>query len=83
MSVAADYSKLTGTGVAEGTVTVTVMAEDPDGNEVGDAFATPVAKRYAALIAQMYEWRNDPPWVDHKSHPDRLPELRHRLPPAS
>ena len=28
-------------------------------------------KKYAALIAQMYEWRNDPEWKDHKSHTDR------------
>ncbi|MXY15467.1 MAG: hypothetical protein F4Y57_00250, partial [Acidobacteria bacterium] len=26
---------------------------------------------YAALIAQMREWRNDPQWVSHKSHTDR------------
>ena len=27
--------------------------------------------RYAALIAQMYEWRNDPQWRHRKSHTDR------------
>ena len=26
---------------------------------------------YASLIAQMYEWRNDPRYVAHKSHTDR------------
>ena len=26
---------------------------------------------YAALIAQMREWRNDPQWVSYKSHTDR------------
>ena len=26
---------------------------------------------HAALIAQMYEWRNDPKWVAYKSHTDR------------
>ena len=34
----------------------------------GDAVAV---HRYAALIAQMYEWRNDPRYVNHKSHTDR------------
>ena len=27
--------------------------------------------RYAALIAQMVEWRNDPKWVSYRSHTDR------------
>ncbi len=27
--------------------------------------------RYAALIAKMYEWRNDPQWVHAKAHTDR------------
>ncbi len=26
---------------------------------------------YAELIAQIYEWRNDPKWVDDKTHTDR------------
>ena len=29
------------------------------------------AGKHAELIVQMYEWRNDPDWVDHKSHTDR------------
>ena len=27
--------------------------------------------QYADLIAKMYDWRNDPQWVDYKSHTDR------------
>ncbi len=27
--------------------------------------------QHAELIAQMYEWRNDPEWVKHKEHTDR------------
>ncbi len=40
--VAADYSKLTVTGVAEGTATVTVAARDSDGNQVSDSFTVTV-----------------------------------------
>ena len=73
VSVAADYSALTLTGVAEGTATVTVTAQDSDGNRVSDAFQVEVsaAGEHAALIAQMYQWRNDPEWVSEKAHTDR------------
>ncbi|MCY4556456.1 MAG: Ig-like domain-containing protein, partial [Chloroflexi bacterium] len=72
VSVAADYSKLTVTGVAVGTATITVTAADGNGNRVSDAFdASVVVRKYAALIAQVYEWRNDPNGVNNKSHTDR------------
>ena len=71
VTVASDGSKLTLAGVAEGTTTITVTAQDADGNTVSDTFDAPVAKKYAGLIAQMYQWRNDPQWKDHKSHTDR------------
>ena len=71
VTVAADQSQLTLTGVAEGTATITVTAQDADGNTVSDTFDAPVAKRYASLIAQMYEWRNDPRYVNDKAHTDR------------
>ena len=57
--------------MAEGTATITVTAQDSDGNSVSDVFEAPVAKRYASLIAQMYEWRNDPRYVSDKAHTDR------------
>ena len=38
VSVASDYSKLTLTGVAAGTETITVTAQDSDGNMVSDSF---------------------------------------------
>ncbi len=72
---------LTVIGVSAGTATITVTAQDADGNEVGDAFdvtvtAPPLQQQtqqepYADLIAQMYEWRNDPQWVSYKAHTDR------------
>ena len=71
VTVAADHSSLTVKGVAEGTVTITVTAQDSDGNRVSDDFEVPVAKRYTALIAKMYEWRNDPQWVSERPHTDR------------
>ena len=71
VSVSADYSTLTLTGVAEGTATVTVTAQDSDGNRVSDAFEAPVARKYNALISQMYQWREDPQWRHQKSHTDR------------
>ena len=71
VSVSADYSTLTLTGVSVGTGTVTVTTEDPDGNRVSDTFDVEVAKKYAALIAQMYKWREDPQWRHRKSHTDR------------
>ncbi len=70
VSVASDGSTLTLGGVAEGTATVTVTAQDSDGNRASDAFEAPVGK-YAALIAQMYQWREDPQWRHQKSHTDR------------
>ncbi len=71
VSVAADGATLTLTGVAEGTATVTVTAEDSDGNRASDAFQVEVVKRFASLIPQMYQWRNDPRYVDDKAHTDR------------
>ena len=71
VSVASDGSKLTVAGVGEGTATITVTAQDSDGNRVSDAFDAPVARKYNALIAQMYQWRNDPQWVSEKAHTDR------------
>ena len=62
---------LTIVALAEGTETITVTAQDSDGNSVSDTFEVSVVKKYAALIAQMYEWRNDPQWVDNKTHTDR------------
>ena len=44
VTVASDGSKLTLSGVTEGTVTITVTAEDSDGNTVSDAFDVSVAK---------------------------------------
>ena len=72
VSVASDYSRLTVTGVAVGTATITVTAADGNGGTVSDAFdASVVVRKYAALIAQVYEWRNDPNGVNNKSHTDR------------
>ena len=71
VSVAADGSRLTVTAVAVGTATITVTAQDSDGNTVQDAFEVAVVRKYAALIAQVYEWRNDPNGVNNKSHTDR------------
>ena len=71
VTVASDGSSLTVTGVAEGTATITVTAQDSDGNRVSDSFEVEVEKKYAGLIAQMYEWRNDPQWVGEKAHTDR------------
>ena len=71
VTVASDGSSLTLAGIAEGTATITVTAQDSDGNRVSDVFQAPVAKQYAALIAQMYQWREDPQWRHQKSHTDR------------
>ncbi len=71
-TVASDGSKLTLTGVTEGTATVTVTAKDPEGNRVSDAFEVSVSSKYAALIAQMYQWRNGPEAQQYgKPHTDR------------
>ena len=72
VTVAPDGSRLTLAGVSVGTATITVTARDIDGNTVSDAFDVSVARKYAALIAQMYDWRNnDPQWSSHKAHTDR------------
>ncbi len=73
VSVSSDGSTLTLAGEAGGTATVTVTAEDSDGNRVSDAFqvSVPAESKYAALIARMYQWRNDPQWVSEKPHTDR------------
>ena len=65
------HNTLTIAAFAEGTETITVTAQDADGNSVSDTFEVSVVKKYAALIAQMYQWRNDPQWVDNKEHTDR------------
>ncbi len=70
-SVASDGSVLTLSGAAEGTATITVTAQDTDGDRVSDAFEAPVAKRYASLVAQMYQWRNDPCCAGNQAHTDR------------
>ena len=44
VSVAADGSKLTLSGVAQGTATVTVTARDSDGNRVSDTFEVSVVE---------------------------------------
>ena len=82
VSVAADHFKLTVVGVATGTATITVTARDADGNTVSDAFDVSMVQdpqqqqqtpqeKYAGLIAEIYEWRNDPQWSSYKSHTDR------------
>ena len=71
VAVASDGSKLTLTGVAEGTATITVTARDSDGNTVSDTFEVEVVKKYAGLIADMYQWRNDPCCSHNKEHTDR------------
>ena len=71
VSVESDHSTLTLEGVSEGAATITVTAQDTDGSRVSDAFDVSVVGKYAALIAQMYEWRNDPQWGSHKPHTDR------------
>ena len=71
VAVSADQSKLTLSGVAQGSATVTVTAEDSDGNRVSNPFEVSVVGKYAGLIAQMYQWREDPQWRHQKSHTDR------------
>ena len=84
VSVASDYATLTVAGVAQGTATITVTAQDSDGNSVSDNFDVAVTppteeqpqqqegNKYADLIAQMYDWRNnDPQWSSVKAHTDR------------
>ena len=71
VTVSSDGSTLMLTGVAEGTATITVTAQDTDGNRVLDDFDVPVARKYSALIAKIEEWRNDPQYVSDKAHTDR------------
>jgi len=65
VSVASDGSKLTASGVAEGTTTVTATAQDTDGNTVSDAFdlavtraaepEAPEQKDYSKLTAEVVD----------------------------
>ena len=60
----------TGTGYTVGdaaSASVAVADDDETQHQVVGTGGGP----YAALIAQMYEWRNDPRYVNHKSHTDR------------
>ena len=49
VTVAADHSKLTVAGVAEGAATITVIAVDTDGNRVSDAFDVSVVEAEAEV----------------------------------
>ena len=60
VSVASDGSKLTLAGVAQGTATVTVTAQDSDGNRVSDQFSVTVA---APQQQQQQQQLNQPPTV--------------------
>ena len=51
--VAADYSGLTVAGVTAGTATVTVTAQDSDGNQVSDAFDVEVVKSADAGLSAL------------------------------
>ena len=51
-------------GVIQRPITVTITDDDASGNGGGSG-------PYAALIAKMYEWRNDPRYVHDKRHTDR------------
>ena len=51
VTVAADYSKLTLRGVAQGTATITVTAQDSDGNTVSDQFAVASSTNNAPTVA--------------------------------
>ena len=48
-----------------------IEAADRVQTEEGAAIDDPLPDPYASLIAQMYEWRNDPQWVAYQSHTDR------------
>ena len=85
VTVATDQTKLTVAGVSEGTATITVTAEDADGNRVSDSLDVSVPDatadqqqqeqttqgKYASLITKMKEWRDDPCCASHKPHTDR------------
>ena len=71
VTVVPDQSKLTLEGVSEGTATITVTAQDSDGNQVSDTFDAPVARKYTSLIVRMYDWRNNSEWSSYKEHTDR------------
>ena len=51
-------------GVIQRPITVTITDDDASGNGGGSG-------PYAALIAKVYEWRNDPRYVHDKRHTDR------------
>ncbi len=69
VSVAADHSSLTVEGVAEGTVTITVTAQDSEGNRVSDTFEVAV------------EPEQDPP--PDEETPDGTPTVAQPLPDIS
>ena len=71
VAVSSDGSTLTLTGVSEGTATITVTAQDTDGNRTSDTFEAPVAMKFASLIAKMKEWRDDPCCASDTAHTDR------------
>ena len=48
-----------------------IEAADRVQTEEAPATDAPLPDPYASLIAQMYEWRNDPQWVAYQSHTDR------------
>ena len=53
-------------------IATTAIGQQVQGSGTGDSMpATGSRDPYAALIAQMRAWRNDPKWVSHKSHTDR------------
>ena len=54
--------------VGTDTATVTIEDNDAAGQQGGDEDED---DKYAELIAQMYEWRNDPQWKEYKAHTDR------------
>ena len=51
-TVAADQSKLTVAGVAEGTATITVTAQDSDGNAVSDTFNVTVVQAPEPVVPE-------------------------------
>ncbi len=51
--VAADYSSLTVAGVTAGTATITVTAQDSDGNQVSDAFDVEVVRSAEAGLSAL------------------------------